>query len=282
MWCANCQTEVAAEVSPANDRTQCAICGAVGTVVSPSQSADSTRNAEELLRRWSSNDLLDPFGPPPRKLSLPAEPSTRNDLHSRPNLPTTSTAVPNSPTLRLDNAISRGNQSGGQTDASEESLTPSQRHSRRDHAHVESAAPPHIPIDQLAAKPKRYTNWQSAVGQVLAYFGVGILTMGTAVVLMGYFGGPASYAPTGWLITIFGQMLLFIGVITLVSGGMEQTTTEVARRIDALGVRLQRIEQASVDSLTPRPKLPASAYAPETVSELPMARRKSPEQNAVH
>ncbi|MEI4884364.1 hypothetical protein, partial [Klebsiella pneumoniae] len=78
-----------------------------------------------------------------------------------------------------------------------------------------------------------------------AYIGVGGLTVGTALVLMGYFGGPASYATTGWLVTTAGQMLLFLGVVTLVSGGMEQTTQEVARRIDTIGERLVRIEQAA-------------------------------------
>jgi hypothetical protein len=91
-------------------------------------------------------------------------------------------------------------------------------------------------------------------GQLFAYVGVAGLTVGTVLVLMGYFGGPASYATTGWLITTAGQMLLFLGVVTLVSGGMEQTTQEVARRIDTIGERLVRIEQAA---WTTRPETPS-------------------------
>ncbi len=79
-------------------------------------------------------------------------------------------------------------------------------------------------------------------GQLCAYGGVGLLTCGTVLVLSGYFGGPTHYAPTGWLIAAVGQMLLFLGVVTLVSGGMEQTVDEVAWRIDYLAERIVHLE----------------------------------------
>lgn len=63
------------------------------------------------------------------------------------------------------------------------------------------------------------------------------------MVLSGYFGGPTNYAPTGWLVAAVGQMLLFLGVVTLVSGGMEQTVDEVAWRIDALAEQIHDLEQ---------------------------------------
>ena len=81
------------------------------------------------------------------------------------------------------------------------------------------------------------------VGQICAYFGIGLITCGTAVVLWAYFGGPMQFAPTGWLVTTVGQMFLFLGVVTLVSSGMEQTSAEVAARIDLLGQRLRRSER---------------------------------------
>ena len=79
-------------------------------------------------------------------------------------------------------------------------------------------------------------------GQLCAYGGVGLLTCGTVLVLSGYFGGPSNYAPTGWLVAAVGQMLLFLGVVTLVSGGMEQTVDEVAWRIDFLAERIVHLE----------------------------------------
>jgi hypothetical protein len=112
-----------------------------------------------------------------------------------------------------------------------------------------SMAPPHfLPDPAPRARPERSSRWVALAGQIFAYLGVGGLTVGTVLVLVGYFGGPASYATTGWLVTTAGQMMLFLGVITLISGGMEQTTQEVARRIDTLGERLVRIEQATVST----------------------------------
>lgn len=70
-----------------------------------------------------------------------------------------------------------------------------------------------------------------------------MLTLGTVMVLSGYFGGPANYAPTGWLVAAVGQMLLFLGVVTLVSGGMEQTVDEVSWRIDHLAETIMHLEQ---------------------------------------
>ena len=97
----------------------------------------------------------------------------------------------------------------------------------------------------IADDHARSTNWSLFWGPILAYLGVAGLTVGTSLVLWGYFGGPASYTPTGWLTATAGQMLLFLGVVTLISGGMEQTTDEVARRIDRLGAYLIRIEQGT-------------------------------------
>jgi hypothetical protein len=88
----------------------------------------------------------------------------------------------------------------------------------------------------------RHSHWGMAIGQVCAYFGIGLITCGTAAVLWGYFGGPSNYAPTGWLVTTIGQMFLFLGVVTLISHGMEQTSSEVATRIERLGERMIRIE----------------------------------------
>ena len=81
------------------------------------------------------------------------------------------------------------------------------------------------------------------IGQLCAYGGVAVLTLGTVMVLSGYFGGPTNYAPTGWLVAAVGQMLLFLGVVTLVSGGMEQTVDEVSWRIDHLAEQIMHLEQ---------------------------------------
>jgi hypothetical protein len=82
-------------------------------------------------------------------------------------------------------------------------------------------------------------------GQLLAYSGVGLLTIGTVLVLWGYFGDIEQYASTGWLVSTAGQMLLLLGIVTLVAGGMQQTTHEVSQRIEHLGGKIIRIEQST-------------------------------------
>ncbi len=85
-------------------------------------------------------------------------------------------------------------------------------------------------------------NWFSGIGQGLAWLGILGLTAGTSLVIVGYFGGPATYAPMGWLISTIGQMLLFLGIVTLVSSGMEQTTQEVRRTVNEVSRKLDLIE----------------------------------------
>ena len=116
---------------------------------------------------------------------------------------------------------------------------------RLDPAH-ESLGGPHFDLqsflDQDSRKPGKS---ESIWGQVLAYAGVGLITVGTTLVLWSWFGKVPQYAPTGWLICTVGQMLLFLGVTTLISGGMQQTSHEVTRRVEYLGDRILRFEQSA-------------------------------------
>jgi hypothetical protein len=95
------------------------------------------------------------------------------------------------------------------------------------------------------SEPNSSNSWTTTAGQFLAYTGVLGLTAGACLVMWSYFNGPAHYAPTGWLLATAGQMLLFFGIVTLVSGGLEQTTEQVNKRIEQLGDHILRIEQAA-------------------------------------
>jgi hypothetical protein len=124
---------------------------------------------------------------------------------------------------------------------------------RRDDQPHEHLSAPHFDLATFSTstsdrKPGRQ---ESVFGQLLAYLGVGLLTVGTALVVWGYFGGAdvQRYQSTGWLISTAGQMLLFLGVVTLVSGGMQQTTHEVSQRVEYLGGRMLRIEQSTQEIL---------------------------------
>ena len=80
------------------------------------------------------------------------------------------------------------------------------------------------------------------------------------MVIYGHFGGYSEYTPTGWLVTTVAQMLLFLGVINLVSGGIEQNNEDVSRRINTIGEQLLRIEQVTSE-VARGPKIPARRYA---------------------
>lgn len=108
---------------------------------------------------------------------------------------------------------------------------------------------PHFDLQAAVRDPERSGRSESLWGQLLAYAGVGVLTIGTVLVLWGHFGALPNYASTGWLVATGGQMLLFLGVVTLISGGMQQTTHEVTRRVEYIGSQIVRIEQSTRDLL---------------------------------
>lgn len=229
MWCANCRSDVAAEVSLDNQRIHCATCGSELALAAAGPNDPKTRSARELLERWSRNSpgqLLPPS--PSAAASGPAAAAKSGGTRFRVDAGPAELAGPNADD---DWSVAPAG----------EPLSP-----RRDPPHALAEAGPHFDV-QAAIRTGRAagSNSASVLGQVMAYLGVAVLTIGTALVLWGYFGDRPGYAPTGWLITTAGQMLLFLGVVTLVSGGMEQTSEEVARRMELLGERILRIEQAT-------------------------------------
>ncbi|NQV26901.1 MAG: hypothetical protein HQ518_21335 [Rhodopirellula sp.] len=127
--------------------------------------------------------------------------------------------------------------------------------------------PPSSAVASSTPAESAPSGWYNNIGQMLAYLGIIFLTAGTCGVIVSYFGGPASsvYAPYGWLGATIGQMLLFLGIVTLISAGMEQTSQElrqavdqrmdeVTQRLDQIGSRIMRIEAANSDG-PPRPHL---------------------------
>ena len=126
--------------------------------------------------------------------------------------------------------------------------TPEAYNFRIDSAHEMPSNSPHFDVQTaILNKQKQQTNWLGLLGQLLAYIGVIAITAGTVMVVVGYFGGPEKYTPTGWLTATIGQMFLFLGVVTLISTGMEQTSDEVSQRVEILGSQLLRIEKSHQD-----------------------------------
>jgi len=335
MWCSQCQSDVATEISADGQRLLCTICGEeVRKVFAPSQHPE-TQSARELLERWSRSELLTSLDPPEITATTttaaiaepqqpeqePEEPAPVPKPHiappiapkpAAPRASTTSEAAHSggadllpSPRAREAEAaqpprekpaarpVRQIHRPGRPAPArSEARREPEERKFRVDNAHEEHARQhveirpertnldaamdrtehasawsdrafrddrphavlqaPHFDMETYAAAAGRKPGRQESVfGQLLAYLGVGLLTIGTALVVWGYFGGEAvqRYQSTGWLVSTAGQMLLFLGVVTLVSGGMQQTTHEVAQRVEYLGGRMHRIEQSTQELL---------------------------------
>jgi hypothetical protein len=281
MWCVNCQADVAAEVSPDDGRVQCAVCST--ELARARGMGDQTRNAREILERWSKTDFSDPFGPlpaikKPERIMDSRPPKNIDDRLEKPiagpdpevdagaeefeQLTADKPLTPRSKSkFRIDAAVPPGAINSGM-----ESARPrTHRRPRQlafDESHGRDVSPPHF--QYTLREPEQKDNFSVTVGQWLAYLGVLGLTIGTAIVVYGHFGGLSNYTPTGWLVTTVGQMLLFLGVINLVSGGMEQSNDEVSQRIEMLGEHILRIEQATDHALR-GPKIPAAAYDGEEV-----------------
>ncbi|VAX36033.1 hypothetical protein MNBD_PLANCTO02-2440 [hydrothermal vent metagenome] len=282
MWCANCHADVAAEISEDQQRVHCATCQTDIGSADSLRASSKTKEARELLERWANSEMIDPYGPvkqPAPKVSegtmplasefkpseIAAQPLSQNIIPPVVDVPplikpqaTKPQPTKHQPKFRLDGAHSLGNESESYLASPPEKVTQSKAATTYDrggermflHQGHRSAPPaPHFDAQQMLQQPEGKitvkTGAMTLFGQWMAYFGVLILTGGAAMVISGYFGGPEHFTSTGWLVSTFGQMLLFLGVVTLVSGGMEQTTDEVKRQVELLGNRIIHFEQAS-------------------------------------
>lgn len=160
--------------------------------------------------------------------------------------PRRSAAAPAEAAARSERKTARSAKSTRQPPEADGSGTRELRPRRRVDRAESSTPAPHFDLQTyLAQNPQKVGRSESIWGQLVAYIGVAVLTIGTTMVLWGYFGGVARYTSTGFLVTTAGQMLLFLGVVTLVSGGMQQTSNEVSTRVEYLGERMIRMEQAT-------------------------------------
>jgi len=277
MWCPNCKADVAAEVAADNRRVRCATCGVEISASAAFTGLAKTREARDLLERWASERRVDPPARSeriaPRTSSISDTPRTGGVSLEDESVPAFAagheesvhtTATPQAESIRP--AAIRG---GHRVDPSQSLHGPNnsprratpRQDSARLHRQHESSESPHFDIQgSILGTERRRTNWTSIIGQFVAYLGVALLTIGTTLIVWSYFGGPANYAPTGWLTTTAGQMLLFLGVVTLVSGGMEQTNEDVRTRIERLGERIIRIEQIAREQAHSGPYIPAEYY----------------------
>ncbi len=123
---------------------------------------------------------------------------------------------------------------------------PPQQYAPQQYAHTghPSLQGPHFSV---SVAPQRTVSNSAFAAQVIAFIGVLGLTLGTFVLLYTHFlatDTDALLAP-GWVVAAVSQLVLLLGVVMLVSAGLNQTSREVAWRVESLGERLNRIEYAS-------------------------------------
>ncbi|WP_298869239.1 hypothetical protein [uncultured Gimesia sp.] len=254
MWCTNCQSDVAAEVSADSKRVYCAICSNDLGTTAAARISDKTQEARKLLARWSNREVLDPYGPLAKSELRPTSTSplfNQSETHPLESMP--QTFAEQERTSEEPAAYQTPVEESTQENVfqTEDHIADTAIEELESVSFQETAVPKlhaeYHNIQTLIEEDDQSPNWLALVGQLMAYGGVAVLTIGTTLVLWGYYGGPANYASTGWLISTAGQMLLFLGVITLVSAGMEQATTSVSRRIDSLSQRIFLFEKALLD-----------------------------------
>lgn len=230
MWCPSCSADVAAELSVDDRRFLCTRCqtelGLTAATMRPavSEPIAAERDARELLAKWSTHSVLDQ----PLRTVYPRE-SALNP-------------VP------LD-------ASQGEPEAKPEPTVRIRRHKlvrRAPAIRVEDQSDRRDP-GVNGPLPTRTGLWLSTVGQLAAYAGIGLITCGTALVIWSHYGGPVSYAPTGWLISALGQMLFFLGLVNLVSGSLDHTSAEVRQQIEQLRSERHRVDPAHEHGAVHRP-----------------------------
>ena len=246
MWCGRCQAIVAGQAGADGSQAFCATCGS-DLIPPPVRIPAKARDPRELLAKWAKEDALDVLGPWISGVESTTRSASTSDGEREPvssTLPGFSSSPATDPRTEAAAVVSPDVGPVSQNDISERVVRI--RHSA--HRPADSGSPPLSDAARLTERLVRAIRSRRAVavaGQLAAYGGVLALTSGALLLFAGHFSRLDNYIPMGWLAMICGQMLLFLGVVTLISSGMEQTTATVAQRIETLGQRLLRIEAAA-------------------------------------
>ncbi len=277
MWCERCQIDVAAQTSRDAARLYCTRCGselpvpAPATTITPVAGA-AVRDPRELLARWASEEAHDPFGP---LLGIGSERTARS-AEGRPDADPTTLPPASSPRFDRPHTAAAPRNLGEpprQPDPAGAAAPHTARPSRapaehRLHHRPEVDSAPWAPRSASPRGTDRSARWVALAGQICAYLGVGTLTIGAVLVIVGQFGGQPAFAPYGWLVTTAGQLLLFLGVVTLISSGLEQTAHEVARTIERLEGKLEWLSHGAYFEGEPPQAPPAEPTSATTERDL--------------
>jgi hypothetical protein len=218
MWCPSCSADVAAELTADERRFLCTRCQ---TELGLTAATTRPTIAKPVVAERDARELLARWSA-----------DTLLDEPLRPVVPKEPAAVPPPPEKVRQRVIVR-------------------REAAR------AVMPAEAPVvTETEALPSRSGLWLSTLGHLAAYAGIGLITCGTALVIWSHYGGLASYAPRGWLINVLGQMLFFLGLVNLVSGGLEQSSADLRDQLARLRSQLQQRESQRAKRTHRRPSRP--------------------------
>ena len=196
MWCPDCQADVATEVAADGQSLLCTSCGAeIRKVFAPSLHPE-TRSARDLLERWAAEELLDgptdsselpsPTSRPASRRPSPGQQHVRQDSESRPRRAPAGkkpgakfrvdTPHPTAEIIAGRGAAQPPQQPPTHVAAEASQPLPPGYHEHAAHATVK---PPHFSVQAVVENPEHSGRSESLWGQMLAYLGVGVLTIGT-------------------------------------------------------------------------------------------------------
>lgn len=287
MWCPACKADVAAELSADNRRMVCARCqtelGIAASAALQSSVSSATdgmeRDARALLARWSTQNVIEAPSIRSSAFGTPNLPGEAQSLAGRISIDPERTNV--AATRVTDEKPARSAITSSTLAAFtefEERAAPTQSQPMHDHPEpTERKSEPAIfSSPDLKSIPQRHpsghgysndvshhahhesthhpqpprSSVSAVVGQILAYLGVVVLTGGVVMAVFSFFGGPENMMPIGLLTAAGGQMVLFLGVVTLVSAGIERAASETIWRIDYLaeevhhmGLAIEHVDQ---------------------------------------
>lgn len=227
MWCPVCSADVATELSTDDRRLHCTRCGAELRL---SEAAlhrwqGSDERPEDLLARWTAEEAL---AMESRHSVTEDQGTHESKFNSGPHTTPPQSPLSSQPTSSL--------------------------------ATRPRPQPPRRRALKQPCSPTSAQGWVAAAGQMAAYGGVLVLTAGTAMVISAHYSGNLSNAATGWLTASVGQMLLFLGVITVVSQGIEQTRRELQTKLTKLERRLKRLASREQHHTPNDPSAPAHCH----------------------
>lgn len=249
MWCEACHSDTTARVSIDNTSLHCATCG--GEIRSTAAAAPKANvvHPHDVLARWARDELLS--GPnrqpaPAASQKLTSEPivqpvpvaqreSDRTDaakthVAAEYRHPVDRLLAGEYPTDQQHTDFAEGHESFACSPVSQRSIVTSE----------------HSLSTQRATLDAQRAEWLATAGQYLAYAGVAVLTVGGGIVLWSHFAAVPAVTPTGWLLCLLGQMLLFLGVVTLVAAGLEQIRGEVRHQYQQIAAILERQSNVAI------------------------------------